>query len=72
MARKRAGILVCGQHGERTTHLSKEHQEAVDQQVVDVTRSMVASEVLLLSFSMVVSTTSVLVNERCDSARDQR
>ena len=52
--------------------MHKERQEAVDQQVVDMTRSVVASEVLLLSFSMIASTTSVLVSVRYDGALDQR
>ena len=52
--------------------MHKEHQETVDQQVVGVTRSGVASEVLLLSFLMMGLTVSVLVRERYDGALDQR
>ena len=51
--------------------MHKEHQETVDQQVVGVTRSGVATEVLLLSFLMMGLTVSVLVNKRYDRAQGQ-
>ena len=54
------------------TLLYKACHEAVEPQVVDMTMSRVASEVLLLSFSMIGSTASVLINERYDDTRDQR
>ena len=44
----------------------------MESQVVDMARSMVASEVPLSSFLMKGSIASVLVDERYDSARDQQ
>ena len=53
------------------TLLYKACHEAVEPQVVDMTRSGVASEVLLLSFLMMGLTVSVLVNKRYDCAQGQ-
>ena len=44
----------------------------MEQLVVDVTVSTVASEVILLSFLKIGSTAVVLVGERYDGTRDQR
>ena len=54
------------------TRVYKACHEAVEPQVVDMTMSRVASEVLLLSFLMIRSTASVLVSERYDDTLDQR
>ena len=54
------------------TLLYKACHEAVEPQVVDMTMSRVASELVLLSFLKIGSTAVVLVGERYDGTRDQR
>ena len=53
------------------TLMYKACHEAVEPQVVDMTMSRVASEVLLLSFLMTSLATSSLIDERYDGALDQ-
>ena len=54
------------------TQLYKGRHEVVERKMMDMTMSMVTSEVPLLVFLMMRSAALVLVGERYDGAQDER